>query len=309
MEIPEIEPYDSHRISLETARNEYESREMLQDSTEMYPGLLTKTQGCFGPYTLSLAKHGGRTAGQTNDSAAAIKSLIRAYKQNQEQQKILHTYNDDRREYIPDDASTTSAFDETHSEGNTYCYYLVNWRRCQFINTRTDVYYGNCPQCYQAYPLGKQCTKNGCTDQIAKAIYFREPGPRMYEPAIPHELGRACGNTGQRFVIDEYELLDNKRHQTSQLSLPRVMVGYEIHTIERFLWKTSPEFRNKPHFWANVCCIIKASQTSVKNAINLMIYTRVEGRPDDFTEAQADRILRETDPEHTDEFSHEHKDE
>ena len=271
MEIPEDETCDALRITSERARNECEARETQETSGYLFQDLRSKTQGCIGPCALSLAKHGG-TVAQPEKAAASVKSLIQAHKQNQQQQPVPHTHNETLQDYDPKDESALSAFEESHVEGNAHEYYVINWRRCQFINTRIKVHHRNCPDCYQAHPLGDQCFE-GCTNQLAKVIYFRPPGPRMCLPAIPHELARACGSKGQRFVIDEYELLkDNKEKQKSHLRPPRSNVGCEIHPIDRFILKTSDEFRNKPHFEKETCCITQATQSQINTAINAMMH-------------------------------------
>ena len=296
MEIPEKEKYDDYRISFETAREEYNFREELRDE-QKFPELQSETRGCFGLYTLSLTENGGRKEAQPHKAAAAATSLKLAFRQNQQKTRIRHTYNEEHEFYVPDEASTIAAFEEHHQEGNAYGYYVVNWRRCQFQNTHATVYYGNCPQCYCAYPLGKQCTT--CANQVAKVIYFREPGPRVFEPAIPHRLGQACGHKGQQFVIDEYELLDNKQHQASHLQLPRANVGYEIHTLERFFGQTSQEFRSAPHFETNTCDATMATPAAIKASLrDVMLYWERNG----FTEAQVQSILGEQNHEYAEEY-------
>ena len=307
MEIPEDEKYDDHRITRETARKEYDAREQQEHSMNLFPNLWTKMQGRIGPMALSLAKHGGSVA-QPEKAGAAVKSLILAYKQNQQQHPIPHTHTETIWDYVPDEKSSLNAFEESHTEGNEYYYYVINWRRCQFLNTRTRVYYGNCPNCYQAYPLGDKCTE-GCTNQFAKVIYFRPPGPRVFEPAIPHELAKVTGNK-PRFVIDEYELFqDNKERQKTHLQLPLTNVGCEIHHIHQFLMKTCEEFRDKPNFEAETCCVTKATQELIRTAVNAMIYDR-GGRlergedllEEDFTDEQVDMILTEHNHEYVDEW-------
>ena len=130
MDYPDTDKYDQHRISFETAWRQHSTRELtlFSETIERFQGLKSETQGCFGQMTLSLAKHGGIVVSSKNDPDKTVKSLIRAYRQNQQEQDfdpITHTYNEEMQEYIPDQAKTLEAFKICHSVGNEYYYYIV----------------------------------------------------------------------------------------------------------------------------------------------------------------------------------------
>jgi hypothetical protein len=132
------------------------------------------------------------------DQMYADSTILFAIEQNKSQQMIgehQNLINELGLERDPD----TKALDESEfysilgevypEEIGMYEHKVLGWKRKNFQRTRMMVKYGNCPQCFRAYPKGHTCLK--CHNEVAKTLYFV-----LERPHIPPYFDHANGPVG-----------------------------------------------------------------------------------------------------------------
>ena len=118
-----------------------------------------------------------------------------------------------------------------HHIGSTHNYEfpIVTWKRNKFHISKKRVYYGNCPACYTAGPLGLECGSPSCVrpQEPYQALFYGFPQEDLMPPyqligpdGIPFELLGGAGvadpkrlsvlaGKEPKYIFDQTQLEDN----------------------------------------------------------------------------------------------------